>query len=135
MIFENVPNKTLSHILFPEKEKEENNNNYILDDTQKLIIIYGIALGMQYLHSYNILHRNLTSSNIFLDNSFHLKISGFNFVKQNASSGPNNEFKYKGKQIYLAPEVLTSFEYSQKSDVYSFSHLIFEILMLVSRSE
>ena len=114
---------------------EENNNNYILDDTQKLIIIYGVASGMQYLHSYNILHRNLTSSNIFLDNSFHLKISGFNFVKQNASSGPNNEFKYKEKQIYLAPEVLTSFEYSQKSDVYSFSHLIFEILMLVSRSE
>lgn len=30
MIFENVTNKTLSYILFPEKEKEENNNNYII---------------------------------------------------------------------------------------------------------
>lgn len=120
MIFENATNKTLSHILFTEKEEEEdtsNNNNELLNDTQKLIIIYGIASGMQYLHSHNIIHRNLISEIIFLDNSFHPKISGFNFVKeisQNQSTEPSKEFKYIGKKIYLAPEVLSNFEYSKK---------------------
>lgn len=37
------------------------------NDTKKLINIYGIASGMAYLHSNNVIHRNLSPESIFLD--------------------------------------------------------------------
>lgn len=42
-----------------------------------MIIIYGIASAMSYLHSHGILHRNLGLENIYLDKSFHPKLTGF----------------------------------------------------------
>ena len=87
---------------------------------------------MSYLHSNNILHRNLNPSSIFLDDSFYPKISGLDIVKELYQSSKNNEprrdGKLKGVHKYLAPEILTNLEYGKPSDVYAFSLLMFEIM-------
>ena len=49
---------TLYDYLFAKGDSE-------LSDTKKLITIYGIASGMSYLHSHNILHCDLNPKNIF----------------------------------------------------------------------
>ena len=41
-----------------------------LDETRKLIISYGIARALEFLHKKNIIHRNLNPSNIFFDQDF-----------------------------------------------------------------
>ena len=51
------------------------------NDTKKLIVIYGIASGMSFLHSHNIIHCNLNLESIFLDQNFLSKITNFNCSK------------------------------------------------------
>ena len=51
------------------------------DDTKKLINIYGIASGMAYLHSHNVIHRNLSPESIFLDEFLFPKIGNFGLLK------------------------------------------------------
>lgn len=97
-----------------------------------MIIIYGNAVGMPYLHSHNILHRNLNPSSVFLDDSLFLKISGFDISKELIQSSPYDEprkdGKFKGEKKYLAPEVLSNLEYGKPSNVYAFSLVAYEIM-------
>lgn len=124
IITENASNGTLYSNIHQEKTDDINN----LDDTKKLIIIFGIASGLAYLHSHNIIHRNLNSKSIFLDEFYYPKITNFDFSKQIEQSSFKNESTIKGKLKYVAPETLVNFEYSKSTDVYSFSLLIYEIM-------
>lgn len=72
-------NGTLNNII-----KAERNNQQIKgwNDTAKLIVIYGIASGMSYLHLHNIIHRDLKPKNIELDDRLFPKITGFDVSKE-----------------------------------------------------
>ena len=114
------------------KSKRDSNtirrNKNILSDTQKLIIIYGVASAMSYLHSHNIVHRGLDLKNIFLDDKFYPKISGFNICREISDIFVEKVSKIKGPLKYLAPEVFKNLEYSKKSDVFSFSLILYELI-------
>lgn len=97
------------------------NKNVCLNDTKKLIIIYGIATGMSYLHSHNILHRDLKPYNIYLDDSLYPKIAGFNIAREIKNGKIEINENIKRTPVYIAPEVYLNKGYSTKSDVYSFS--------------
>ena len=100
--------------------------------TKKLINIYGIACGMAYLHSHNVIHRDLNPSHIFIDEFFYPKIGDFGQSKlteylnddMNTQSTPG----FKCALLYSAPEVLRDSEYSKSSDVYSFAFVLYEII-------
>lgn len=107
---------------------------YRYDDTQKLIILYGISSGMAYLHAHNILHRDLSPENILVDDDLNPKISGFVLSKItdfiSASMNRNSQKSLKGTPLYIAPEVLSNYEYSKAGDVYAFAYIMYEILSL-----
>lgn len=108
---------------------EENDKEFQpIDDTQKLIIIYGITAGMSFLHSYNILHRNLSSKNILLDRDLYPKISGFSLSKEISEESDQIKSGLVGTPAYLAPEILLTREYSKMSDVYAFSLIMYQIV-------
>jgi serine/threonine protein kinase len=48
-------------------------------DTAKIVV--GIALGMAYLHSRRVLHRDLKPTNIFIDQAMRARIGDFGFSK------------------------------------------------------
>ena len=52
-----------------------------LNDTKKLINIYGVASSLKYLHSQNILHRDLKSSNVLVDHFLFPKLADFGLSK------------------------------------------------------
>lgn len=52
-----------------------------LDDTQKLIILYGIAATLSFLYSQEIVHSDLKPNNIFLDKNCKIKISDIGISK------------------------------------------------------
>ena len=71
IVTEYLSNDNLENIL----SKERNGHIIpIIDDTYRLIILYGIAKGMNHLHSLNILHRDLKPLNILLDDFIFPKI-------------------------------------------------------------
>ena len=128
IITEYLPNGSLENILASER-----NGRPVLgwDETKKLINIYGIASSMLYLHSHNILHRDLRPSNILLDDSLYPKLADFGLCTKHHNINTitfQSTCGIKGKPTYLAPEILISKEYSKSSDVYSFGMVVYEIV-------
>lgn len=51
-----------------------------LDNTKRMMILIGIALGIEYLHNHEIIHRDLKLKNILLDDELNPKICDFNIT-------------------------------------------------------
>ncbi|KAK4338609.1 hypothetical protein RND71_043096 [Anisodus tanguticus] len=88
-----------------------------------------IAQGMQYLHEHKpmVIHRDLKPSNIFLDDSMHVRIADFGHARflndeEKALTGET------GTYVYMAPEVIRSEPYDEKSDIYSFGIILNELV-------
>lgn len=88
----------------------------------------GTARGMCYLHSGNppVLHRDLKSANILLDESYTAKLADFGLSRLKAvRSGMTGNC---GTVQWMAPEVLCSEHYAEPADVYSFGIIMWEML-------
>ena len=83
---------------------------------------------MHYLHSHNILHRDLKPYNIYIDDLLYPKISGFNISKEVTNDFDEANITIKGTPAYVAPEVYLNKGYCKKSDVYAFSLIVYEIV-------
>ena len=127
--FKNKPNPV---ILYECSFKDTLQNKYIEDDfndTNKLITLFGIASGMSYLHSHNILHRKMSIYNILFDDLLYPKIMEFNNAIEIPQNLPFKDTSLKDQlKEYIAPEVLTKFEYNKASDVYSFALIMYQIV-------
>ena len=119
-IMDYAQNGTLSNVL-KTQPKEWN-------ATKKLINIYGIVLGMKYLHEHNILHRDLKPDNVLLDENYYPKITDFGVSRMfdwNLTQKKTRSFE--GTPLYMAPEIFEDAYYSFKADTYSFSIILYEI--------
>jgi tRNA A-37 threonylcarbamoyl transferase component Bud32 len=85
-----------------------------------------IVKGMKWLHSLNIIHRDLKSFNILVNSNMKCKIIDFGTsrVVDHVKKMTGN----LGTPAWMAPEVLTNAKYSQKADVYSFGIVMWELL-------
>lgn len=96
------------------------------NNTKKMICLIGIALGMRYIHKHDIIHRNLKSSNILLDDNLYPKIGDFALSK-NAKSTFNQTLML-GKPEIIAPELIGNDQnYSFPVDVFAFSLIAYHI--------
>ncbi|KAK8845713.1 hypothetical protein M9Y10_020631 [Tritrichomonas musculus] len=129
--FDNKPNPVLvMDIALNGKLSKflETKPNQKWTNTKKLINIYGIAAGMRYLHSLNIVHRKLQLSSILLDDSLYPIISNLKFIKNEFDEVDSKDQEIFTKPAYVAPEIWSCKRYDKRSDVYAFSMIIYEIL-------
>lgn len=84
-----------------------------------------IARGMNYLHSFQppIIHRDLKSLNVLIDEHLRAKIGDFGWTRPKADKMTAKIGTFQ----WMAPEVITSESYSEKADVYSFGIILWEI--------
>jgi hypothetical protein len=99
-----------------------------LSATQKTIIAMGIAHGMEYLHSKRVIHRDLKSSNILLDEHMYPRIGDFGLSRGIVMSQSEIMTQGMGTCRWMAPEVIRSERYDQSADVYSFAIVLWELL-------
>eukprot|EP01117_Protostelium_nocturnum_P015213 TRINITY_DN5870_c0_g1_i1.p1 TRINITY_DN5870_c0_g1~~TRINITY_DN5870_c0_g1_i1.p1 ORF type:complete len:1087 (+),score=392.85 TRINITY_DN5870_c0_g1_i1:149-3409(+) len=103
--------------------------NPSISNEQKRKFITGIALGMYHLHSENIIHRDLAARNILLSSALEPKVADFGLSRttESAETGAQTTSDV-GPLKWMSPEAITNKHYSNKSDVYSFSMTMWEIL-------
>lgn len=88
----------------------------------------GAARGMTYLHSGTppVLHRDLKSANILLDDSYTAKVCDFGLSRLKAQE--RSMTGNCGTVQWMAPEVLANQRYAEPADVYSFGTIVWEML-------
>lgn len=100
-------------------------------ETIKAINIFGIAAGMAYVHQHDIIHRDLKSENVLLDEKYYPKIADFGFSKvfEEGSQNQINQTMNVGTPVYLPPEIIVDndFHYSNKIDVFAYSIILYEL--------
>lgn len=93
-----------------------------------LKLAMGIAYGMAYLHSKKppLIHRDLKSANLLVDESYTIKISDFGLcrVRAYAQTMTGNCGTYQ----WMAPEILNNSHYTEKADIYSYGIVLWELL-------
>lgn len=107
------------------KRHEKNKTHYIPEDKIWKMFIE-ICLGLNELHTRNILHRDLKTMNIFLTADERIKLGDLGVAKVL----DNTEFArtFVGAPYYLSPEICAEKPYNTKSDIWSLGCILYELM-------
>ncbi len=94
----------------------------------KLKLIKQIMVTMAYIHSNGIVHRDLKSHNILLDQNYNIKLCDFGLAKYKSDLSWGSG-QFSGTPAYMAPEIFIKKAYDEKIDVFAFGTLVWEILV------
>ncbi|XP_023747865.1 probable serine/threonine-protein kinase PBL3 [Lactuca sativa] len=124
LVFEFISNGSLEENLSRECSME-------LNWRKRIKIAKGLARGLEYLHTMDrpVIHRDIKSANILLDNDFNPKIADFGLSR----FGPQGDKSHVstlvlGSKGYFAPEYIGTGHLTLKTDVYSLGVVLLEIL-------
>ncbi|KAI9290559.1 Pkinase-domain-containing protein [Neoconidiobolus thromboides FSU 785] len=101
---------------------------------ETLIQVYvkQILVGLSFLHSQNIVHRDIKGGNILVDNKGIVKITDFGVSKklqeEVLSSLTNQRTSLQGSIYWMAPEVIKQTHYTIKADIWALGCLVIEML-------
>lgn len=86
-----------------------------------------IISALAYLHSQNIIYRDLKLENLLLDKDGHIKIADFGLCKEDITYGRTTK-TFCGTPEYLAPEVLEDNDYGRAVDWWGIGVVMYEMV-------
>ncbi|XP_041017639.1 LOW QUALITY PROTEIN: probable receptor-like protein kinase At2g42960 [Juglans microcarpa x Juglans regia] len=97
----------------------------------RMKVLLGTAKALAYLHEAiepKVVHRDIKSSNILIDDDFNAKVSDFGLAKLLGAGKSHVTTRVMGTFGYVAPEYANTGLLNEKSDVYSFGVLLLEAI-------
>ncbi|XP_071734204.1 receptor-like serine/threonine-protein kinase At1g78530 [Rutidosis leptorrhynchoides] len=125
LIYELMPNGSLDTLLHGRA------TDMVLDWDARYKIAVGAARGISYLHHDcipHIIHRDIKSSNILLDENMEARVSDFGLATLMGQDKTHVSTLVAGTFGYLAPEYFDTGRATTKGDVYSFGVVLLELL-------
>ncbi|KAI9083175.1 hypothetical protein K1719_034908 [Acacia pycnantha] len=126
LIYELMPNGSLDNFLCRRAEKKKT-----LNWSARYRIAVGSARGISYLHHDcipHIIHRDIKSSNILLDENMEARVSDFGLATLMEPDKTHVSTIVAGTFGYLAPEYFDTGRATFKGDVYSYGVVLLELL-------
>ncbi|KAK9923127.1 hypothetical protein M0R45_031560 [Rubus argutus] len=127
LVYEYMGKGSLDKWIFNNNKKDD----HFLDWNTRFNIALGTAKGLAYLHEEceeKIVHCDIKPENVLLDENFNAKVSDFGLAKLMNRDESLVHTTLRGTRGYLAPEWLTNYAISEKSDVYSYGMVLLEII-------
>uniref|UniRef100_A0A914VDW9 Protein kinase domain-containing protein n=1 Tax=Plectus sambesii TaxID=2011161 RepID=A0A914VDW9_9BILA len=109
-----------------EQRRAEN----IVTTSDLLSFAYQIASGMEFLHSKEVVHRDLALRNIFLTSDYIVKIGDFGLSRLTISGSYQKCQHPRLPLKWTAPEVFFDNSVPIESDLYTFGILLWELFTL-----
>ncbi|KAK4260789.1 hypothetical protein QN277_003860 [Acacia crassicarpa] len=123
LVYEYIPNGTLASHL-----RGGSANPSLLTWPLRIKIAIETASALSYLHASGIIHRDVKSNNILLDNNFCVKVADFGLSRLFPDDVSHVSTAPQGTPGYLDPEYYFCFRLTNKSDVYSFGVVLMELI-------
>ncbi|MBZ0180833.1 MAG: serine/threonine protein kinase, partial [Melioribacteraceae bacterium] len=91
-------------------------------------IIFQICDGLHFIHSKEIIHRDLKSQNIMFDGDKNLRIMDFGLSKSPLVSTMTSLGTVVGTLGYVAPEQVTGIEVDSRTDIFSLGVIMYQMI-------
>lgn len=105
-----------------------NNNNKIMTEIEAANIMKQVVAGLIYLHSHQILHRDLTLANLLLTADMSIKIGDFGLAIQ-LTQPDEKHITMCGTPNYISPEVASRASHGPPADVWSLGCMLYTLLV------
>ncbi|KAJ0455225.1 putative protein kinase RLK-Pelle-WAK-LRK10L-1 family [Helianthus annuus] len=123
LVYEYVPNGTVADHLHGEQA-----DPYLLTWPIRMNIAIETASALVYLHTSEIIHRDVKTTNILLDHNFGVKVADFGLSRLIPSNVTHVSTAPQGTPGYLDPQYHQRYQLTDKSDVYSFGVVLIELI-------
>ncbi|RZC24059.1 LEAF RUST 10 DISEASE-RESISTANCEUS RECEPTOR-LIKE PROTEIN KINASE-like 1.4 isoform X2 [Glycine max] len=124
LVYEFIPNGTVADHLQGRSTKSTN----LLPWPIRLNIAVETAEALAYLHAKGVIHRDVKTNNILLDDNFRVKVADFGLSRDFPNHVTHVSTAPQGTPGYVDPEYYQSYQLTDKSDVYSFGVVLVELI-------
>ncbi|KAJ8773061.1 hypothetical protein K2173_028238 [Erythroxylum novogranatense] len=123
LVYEYIPNGTVADHLHGDRVKPG-----AVPWSIRMNIAVETASALKYLHASNIIHRDVKTNNILLDNNFCVKVADFGLSRLFPIDVTHVSTAPQGTPGYVDPEYHQCYQLTEKSDVYSFGVVLIELI-------
>ena len=123
LVYEYAPNGTVADHLHGQKAKAGT-----LSWDIRMNIAVETASALVYLHASDIIHRDVKTNNILLDDHFQVKVADFGLSRLFPNHVTHISTAPQGTPGYVDPEYHEYYQLTDKSDVYSFGVVLIELI-------
>ncbi|KQK16551.1 serine/threonine-protein kinase PCRK1 [Brachypodium distachyon] len=133
---ERGPQRLLVYELMPNRSVDDHLSGRAIGTTlswrTRLKVALHAARGLSYLHhdmDFQIIFRDLKTSNILLDQHWNAKLSDFGMAREGPTEGLTHvSTAVVGTLGYAAPEYIQTGRLTAKSDVWTYGVLLYELI-------
>ncbi|KAK4362012.1 hypothetical protein RND71_017253 [Anisodus tanguticus] len=123
LVYEYIPNGTVADHLHGEGSKPGS-----LSWDTRMSIAIETASALTFLHNSDVIHRDVKTNNILLDNNFCVKVADFGLSRLFPTDVTHVSTAPQGTPGYVDPQYHECYQLTSKSDVYSFGVVLIELI-------